>query len=241
MTYEEITKKFLIQYDKEPVTSSYPSLTKTEIAHILDKSYLTIIAQKLTGRNQDRVVFEGDLKAVEDIRPLITTIDVDEDKNAVVATVDNEIIYNIPNDMLYYLQCSMYLTNKVSSIYDDFQKIETRLVPTQIIKHSDAQKFEVTPYNTPWIKIPVVYLESDKIHLLYDMFKYKVGDDNKLSVTYIKKPISFVSALDKQNVTQFELSDTVAEELINQSLITALDMIESSRLQSKLNINQIDA
>lgn len=241
MTYEEITKKFLIQYDKEPVTSSYPSLTKTEIAHILDKSYLTIIAQKLTGRNQDRVVFEGDLKAVEDIRPLITTIDVDEDKNAVVATVDNEIIYNIPNDMLYYLQCSMYLTNKVSSIYDDFQKTETRLVPTQIIKHADAQKFEVTPYNTPWIKIPVVYLESDKIHLLYDMFKYKVGDDNKLSVTYIKKPISFVSALDKQNVTQFELSDTVAEELINQSLITALDMIESSRLQSKLNINQIDA
>lgn len=241
MTYEEITKKFLIQYDKEPVTSSYPSLTKTEIAHILDKSYLMIIAQKLTGRNQDRVVFEGDLKAVEDIRPLITTIDVDEDKNAVVATVDNEIIYNIPDDMLYYLQCSMYLTNKVSSIYDDFQKTETRLVPTQIIKHADAQKFEVTPYNTPWIKIPVVYLESDKIHLLYDMFKYKVGNDNKLSVTYIKKPISFVSALDKQNVTQFELSDTVAEELINQSLITALDMIESSRLQSKLNINQIDA
>lgn len=241
MTYEEITKKFLIQYDKEPVTSSYPSLTKTEIAHILDKSYLTIIAQKLTGRNQDRVVFEGDLKAVEDIRPLITTIDVDEDKNAVVATVDNEIIYNIPDDMLYYLQCSMYLTNEVSSIYDDFQKTETRLVPTQIIKHSDAQKFEVTPYNTPWIKIPVVYLESDKIHLLYDMFKYKVGDNNRLSVTYIKKPISFVSALDNQNVTQFELSDTVAEELINQSLITALDMIESSRLQSKLNINQIDA
>lgn len=241
MTYEEITKKFLIQYDKEPVTSSYPSLTKTEIAHILDKSYLTIIAQKLTGRNHDRVVFEGDLKAVEDIRPLITTTDVDEDKNAEVTTVANEIIYNIPNDMLYYLQCSMYLTNEVSSIYDDFQKTETRLVPTQIIKHADAQKFEVTPYNTPWIKIPVVYLELDKIHLLYDMFKYKVGNNNKLSVTYIKKPISFVSVLDKQNTTQFELSDTVAEELINQSLITALDMIESSRLQSKLNINQIDA
>lgn len=241
MTYEEITKKFLIQYDKEPVTSSYPSLTKTEIAHILDKSYLTIIAQKLTGRNQDRVVFEGDLKAVEDIRPLITTTDVNEDKNAAVTTVANEIIYNIPDDMLYYLQCSMYLNNEVSSIYDDFQNTEKRLVPTQIIKHADAQKFEVTPYNTPWIKIPAVYLEQDKIHLLYDMFKYKIGDDNKLSVTYIKKPISFVSVLDKQNTTQFELSDTVAEELINQSLITALDMIESSRLQSKLNINQIDA
>lgn len=241
MTYEEITKKFLIQYDKEPVTSSYPSLTSTEIAHILDKSYLTIIAQKLTGRNLDKVAFEGDLKAVEDIRPLITTTDVHEDKNTSVLKVANELIFNMPEDMLYYLQCSMYIENEYVSIYDDFEKYEKRLVPTQIITHADSQKFEVTPYNTPWIKIPVVYLEEDKIHVLYDMFKYKTGTDNKLCVTYIKKPISFVSVLGNDKPTEFQLSDTVAEELINQSLITALDMVESSRLQSKLSINQIDA
>lgn len=241
MTYEEITQKFLIQYDKEPVTSSYPSLTSTEIAHILDKSYLNIIAQKLTGRNTDRISFEGDLKAIEDIRPLITTSDVTEDKDPSIFRVANELIFNTPSDMLYYLQCSMYMANNIKSVYDDYEKEEQRLVPTQVIRHTDAQNFEVSPYNTPWIKNPAVYLEEDKIHVLYDMYAYKLPEQNKLSITYIKKPILFVDSLGNLNNTIFELSDTVAEEIINQSLITALDMIESQRLQSKLNVNQIDA
>ena len=47
MTHNDIYTKFMIEYDKANITSSYPSLTEYEIATILDKAYLAIIAQKL--------------------------------------------------------------------------------------------------------------------------------------------------------------------------------------------------
>lgn len=72
MAHSSIKEKFLIEYDKANITSSYPSLTDYEIATILDKAYLALIAQKLTGNNPRRIGFEGDNKAIEDIRPLLT-------------------------------------------------------------------------------------------------------------------------------------------------------------------------
>lgn len=73
MTYADIKTKFLIEYDKANVTSSYPSLTDYEIATILDKAYLALIAEKVTGNNPRRQVFEGDVKAISDLQKLITT------------------------------------------------------------------------------------------------------------------------------------------------------------------------
>jgi len=73
MTHADIYEKFMIEYDKENVTTSYPSLTEYEIATLLDKAYLALIAQKFTGNNMRRVPFEGDEKAVEDLQPLVKT------------------------------------------------------------------------------------------------------------------------------------------------------------------------
>lgn len=76
MTYADIKKKFLIEYDKANVTSSYPSLTDYEIATILDKAYLALIAEKVTGNNPRRQVFEGDVKAISDLQKLIRTDEI---------------------------------------------------------------------------------------------------------------------------------------------------------------------
>ena len=51
MTHKDIYTKFLIEYDKANVTSSYPHLTKYEVATILDKAYLALIARKMVGNN----------------------------------------------------------------------------------------------------------------------------------------------------------------------------------------------
>jgi len=67
MTYNEIITKFKIEYDKANVTSSYPSLTEYEIATVLDKAYLNLIAQKFTGNNTRRAAFETDYKIVADL------------------------------------------------------------------------------------------------------------------------------------------------------------------------------
>ena len=73
MTHKDIYTKFMIEYDKANVTSSYPSLTEYEVATVLDKAYHALIAQKVTGNNVRRVALEGDLKSISDIAPLITT------------------------------------------------------------------------------------------------------------------------------------------------------------------------
>jgi len=44
MTYKDIYTKFLIEYDKADVSSSYPSLTNKEIAVLLDKAMHALIA-----------------------------------------------------------------------------------------------------------------------------------------------------------------------------------------------------
>lgn len=51
MTYNDVYKKFMIEYDKADISSSYPSLTIYETATILDKAMLALIAQKVTGNN----------------------------------------------------------------------------------------------------------------------------------------------------------------------------------------------
>ena len=67
MTHGDIYTKFMIEYDKANITSSYPSLTEYEIATILDKAYLALIAQKYSGNNLGGSAFESDMKAVEDL------------------------------------------------------------------------------------------------------------------------------------------------------------------------------
>uniref|UniRef100_A0AAU8BAT2 Uncharacterized protein n=1 Tax=Dulem virus 42 TaxID=3145760 RepID=A0AAU8BAT2_9CAUD len=72
MTHADIYTKFMIEYDKASVTSSYPSLTKYEIATVLDKAYLALISQKINGNNSRNASIETDVKSIEDMRPLIT-------------------------------------------------------------------------------------------------------------------------------------------------------------------------
>lgn len=96
MTYSDIYTKFLIEYDKQNITSSYPSLTVYEIATLLDKAYLALIAQKLTGNNPRRAPFEIDIKAIEDLRPLIKTVRLIEDETPL--TQKN----TVPSNVLRY-------------------------------------------------------------------------------------------------------------------------------------------
>ena len=76
MTHKDIFTKFMIEYDKANVTSSYPSLTEYEIATFLDKAYMALIAQKVTGNNVRRAPFEADIKSISDLQPLVTTINL---------------------------------------------------------------------------------------------------------------------------------------------------------------------
>ena len=193
------------------------------IATILDKAYLALIAQKLTG-NQQRVPFEGDIKAIEDVRNLIASKKIS--KSNTTLPIDNAVIYKL-SDILYFLTALVLIDGK--------------LVTTNLVNHEIAKNFMHTATNRPWIKNSVCYIEGDNLIVLYDDYSHKnVGD---LQLTYIKQPDKFVDHIIGKTFddTQFALNDTMVEELISLAIIMSLETVESPRLQTKLNTKALES
>ena len=103
MTHRDIYIKFMIGYDKANVTSSYPSLTEYEVATFLDKAYLALIAQKVTGNNSRHIGFEQDLKVTEDLGPLIVTKREYNVNTKPLPYVHNALSCDLPSDWLYFV------------------------------------------------------------------------------------------------------------------------------------------
>lgn len=146
MTHSNIYTKFLIEYDKANITSSYPSLTEYEIATILDKAYNAIITQKIVGNNTRRSSFEDDIKAIEDIRPLIKTKVLGYSQHSDI--ISNEYIYKIPaDDYAYYVSGQVSISKNITSIDNRKHLVQ----PVILLSHEDATKFMATSTNMPWM------------------------------------------------------------------------------------------
>lgn len=239
MTHGNIITKFLIEYDKAEITSSYPSLTDYEIATILDKSYLALIAQKVTGTNFRRAGFESDVKAVEDIRPLIVRCELSENTLATMLA-DNEHAFDLPIDpkMLYFVEGAVKIDTTTSSLDNSSHKI----VPSILMSHDSAQTYKSSSVNLPWIKNPISYLEGDELYVLIDNYEYKKNGDPILTyiLTYVKVPHKFVDDWESKT-SEFELNDSMAEELINLAIIMSTEIVESTRLQGKINTSALES
>ena len=138
-----------------------------------------------------------------------------------------------------------------------------RSLPVYLVTHQIAQQFFSTAYNMPWIKNPVCYIESEKVGNTYKDKLYVVYDSwdqpkkDSINIVYIKKPNPFVKTLPNDPNTyisffdpgtqtdtsayEFELNDTMAEELISLAVTFALENVESPRLNSKLNMRGLEA
>lgn len=144
MTYKDIYTKFLIEYDKADVSSSYPSLTNKEIAAILDKAMYALIAQKVTGNNPRKVALDMDSKAMSDIAPLIkyfsTNYSTSDDSTSLV-TANNELLFTFGDK-----GTPLYLLDGIIE-YNDTDKEVVNLTTSLI-----SDKFKETIHNKPWIK-----------------------------------------------------------------------------------------
>ena len=221
MTHSDIYEKFMIEYDKDNVTSSYPSLTRKEQATILDKAYLALIAQKITGNNVRRSGLETDTKSISDLQPLITSSSITLTPSTMPS---NEKHGALPTSTNFLYFVSAYVKGSNSS------QVVT------LVNHDVAKRFFVTSYNKPWIKTPVCYIQDGNIHVVYD--PEDQSDVNTMELTFIKQPAKFV---DSQDNATFELNDSMAEELITLAITFALENIESQRLNSKLNMRGLEA
>ena len=183
MTHKDIYTKFMIEYDKANVTSSYPSLTEYEVATVLDKAYNALIAQKITGNNIRRALFETDIKAIADLEPLVKRTT----KIATASTkINNGMEIAVPSDMLYFIQAygqQKSYDQDGSTMVTPLDADTTRELPIVLVSHEMATRFFATAYNLPWVKIPVCFIESGVIYVVHDPIK---KPETSYDIVYIK-------------------------------------------------------
>ena len=251
MTHKDIYTKFMIEYDKANVTSSYPSLTEYEVATVLDKAYNALIAQKVSGNNVRRTGFESDLKSISDLQPLIMEETISTSHNT---EVKNMKYFDIPEQFLYFVDCNIKytLTKSLDGIpMDEAENTVSadRILPVKLVTHQMAEGFFESAYNMPWVKQPVCFIENNKLNVVYDSIKTPIFE---VRLGFIKKPNTFVKDLTRfpaestffdgagGRVT-FECNPTMAEELISLAVAFALENVESQRLNAKLNMRGLEA
>ena len=239
MTYNDIYKKFLIEYDKADVSSSYPSLTNEEIAAILNKAMYALIAQKVTGNNPRKVALDMDSKAMSDIAPLIKYFDTNY-----LASSDSESLVTANNELLFKFGNTgtpRYLLDGIIK-YNDSDKEVVNLTTSLI-----SDKFKETIHNKPWIKQPIMYIQSSKsndgdevIHVLVD--SRHIDKENLNPQLYIRGVYMPSEFTVNQNSSEiFLLSDTVCEELINLAVIFACRNVQDPRLATIVQTKSLEA
>ena len=236
MTYNDIYKKFLIEYDKADVSSSYPSLTNEEIAAILDKAMHALIAQKVTGNNPRKVALDMDSKAMSDIAPLIKYFDTKKSDDESLIKANNELLFKFGDN-----GTPRYLLDGIIK-YNDSDKEVVNLTTSLI-----SDKFKETIYNKPWIKQPIMYIQSSNlndgdevIHVLVD--SRHIDKENLNPQLYIRgvyMPSEFKANQNSDEI--FLLSDTVCEELINLAVIFACRNVQDPRLTTVVQTKSLEA
>lgn len=236
MTYNDIYKNFLIEYDKADVSSSYPSLTNEEIAAILDKAMYALIAQKVTGNNPRKVALDMDSKAMSDIAPLIKYFDTEKSDDESLIKANNELLFKFGDN-----GTPRYLLDGIIK-YNDTDKEVVNLTTSLI-----SDKFKETVHNKPWIKQPIMYIQSSNsndgdeiIHVLVDSrYIDKENFNTQLYIRGVYMPSTFKG--NKNNETEFLLSDTVCEELINLAVIFACRNVQDPRLATVVQTKSLEA
>lgn len=239
MTYNDIYKKFLIEYDKADVSSSYPSLTNEEIAAILNKAMYALIAQKVTGNNPRKVALDMDSKAMSDIAPLIKYFDTNY-----LASGNSESLVTANNELLFKFGDTgtpRYLLDGIIEYNDSYKEVVN--LTTSLI----SDKFKETIHNKPWIKQPIMYIQSsnsndgDKvIHVFVD--SRHIDKENLNPQLYIRgvyMPSEFTVNQNSDEI--FLLSDTVCEELINLAVIFACRNVQDPRLTTVVQTKSFEA
>ena len=245
MTYKDVYKKFMIEYDKADISSSYPSLTIYEVATLLDKAMLALIAQKVTGNNPRRQSLDLDMKGVADLRQITGTVSCGAEFSR--GNYENEFVININDDItpvLYILSVGLYMRKQLTNLVSDYRE-----EPVQIIPQIYSDKFKKTLTNDPWIKHPVCYIDdSTHIHVFIgDNMTESYFDNNRVYLHVIIRPDLFTDFLitkdgtEDKSETEFPLSDTMCEELINLAIIFACRTVGDPRISTEMQTKSLES
>lgn len=224
MTRDQLHIAFKIAMDKNSKSVAFggcPAFLPEEIDYWLNLALYQEINTKFTGNNATKVAFEGTTKRTHDLEGLIRT-----DK-AVSAVKEANINRCALNDL--FNSNRMLFVDAVLN-YND-QKANVVLVSHQV-----AQKFRKTHDNNPWIETPVGVIEDNTLYIYYDAISME-SNTYTVDITYIKTPTK-IEQLPTEGMT--EIPEYMQHEVVNRAVELALEDIESRRVQTKSQLNQVD-
>lgn len=220
MTKDQLHTAFKIELDKSG-NMGYPAFLPEEIDYWLDKALYQVISNKFTGNNTLKQPFEKSVKRISDLKGLIYTAIIQGVKEDNV----NKIVFtNAFDGKLFYVQAVLSVDDKIITNVD-------------LVEHTNAKQFLQTYDNTPWIETPVAVIENKNLIVYVDPISM-IGETYEIELTYVMKPITFsdVSATEQYQY----LGDNVLQEIVSRATALALENIESPRVQTKTQLNQID-
>ncbi len=204
-----------------------PAFLPQEIDLFLNQAQDDVISNKISGNNVLKLGFEGSLQRISELDKLIRT-----DENIIMQkNVYNEFVLD-----------NVHADGNRVTIWAVTLKYGNNFANCMIVDHNTALLFKQTYNNIPWVEVPVVVLEDNKMLLYVDPIlmqqtAYAPSNNNyAVNITYIKKPTQF----DYTNLDgELDLPDDVMSEVINRAVVLALENIESQRTSSKLQLNQL--
>ena len=224
MTREQLHIAFKIAMDKNSQSIAFggcPAFLPEEIDYWLNQGLYQEINTKFTGNNPSKIAFEGSIKRTHDLENLIRT------DYKVVATKEANTnrcyIANLFSDK------RMFFVSAVLNFGDDKANVI-------LINHNDSQKFKKTYNNNPWIENPVCVIEDNTLYVYYDDISMN-ADTYSVDITYVKYP---TKVEDLPSAGMDEIPEYMQYEVVNRAVELALEDIESRRVQTKVQLNQLD-
>lgn len=224
MTRDQLHIAFKVAMDKNAQSVAFggcPAFLPSEIDYWLNNALYQEINTKFTGNNPSKIAFEGSIKRTHDLENLICT------DNAVTATKEAGInrcfIANLFSDKrMFFVDAVLNFGNKKANVI--------------LVSHTDAQKFKKTHSNNPWIDVPVGTIHDNTLYVYYDDILMN-SDTYSMDITYVKYP---TKVEDLPAAGMDEIPEYMQYEVVNRAVELALEDIESQRIQTKTQLNQLD-
>ena len=222
MTRTELHIAFKTAMDKNAPSIAFggsPAFLPEEIDYWLNQGLYQEINTKFTGNNANKVAFEGNTKRIHDLERLVRT----DSKVGLIteSNINRCYVLNLHNDeRLFFIDAVLnFGLNKANVV---------------LVDHTTAQRFRKTHNNNPWIENPVGVIENNRLYIYYDPLT-EIPDT--VDITYLKTPTKIE---DLPPAGMDEIPEYMQYEVVNRAVELALEDIESRRVQTKTQLNQLD-
>lgn len=223
MTRDQLHIAFKIAMDKNAANVAFggcPAFLDEEIDYWLNQGMYQEVSNKFTGLNTLKQPFEQSVKRIHDLENLICV------ENLIEANKEDSfnecVAMNALADKLFFVKCDFRWGNKVSNVI--------------LVDHQSAGNFRQTYDNVPYIATPVAVIENHDIRIFFDPISMK-SDKYYVDLTYVKIPTK-IEDLPEEGMTEFP--EYMQYEIVNRAVELALENIESKRMQTKSQFNQLD-